>query len=516
MILRLSSLALQAILTTGLVQSAFAVEIPTDTPVSSLLVSANQFLAQGNFNDALAFFDAAVLRDPENYLTLFKRGAAYLSLGRNSQATQDFDKVLTIKPDFEGALLQRGKLRAKSGEWAAATSDYQALGEAGKQHVDELEQAQAGSVLAVIASEKEDWEDCVQQAGVAIRIASQHTNLRRLRARCRLEKGEIHEAIGDIQHVLNLAPQIIEPHLQATNLLFYSLGDTDRALTQIRKCLHSDPDSKPCKTLYRRLKKLEKPMKRLSELKEKRQWTATSKLLAGSKEDAGLIADIKADIEQLRADKTLNDKTPMELLGSLLDTACEAYVEVKNSKQADVYCDETEKVVPDSVNVKIHRAEKAIKAESFEEAVRILSDAKEQAPQHGRINGLLNEAHTLLKRSKQKDYYKVLGVARDADDRTIKRAYRQLTKQFHPDKAHVHGFTKEEAQTKMSSINEAYEVISNPELRQRFDNGDDPNSQQQQQPFQGSPFGGHQQFVFQHGGFPGGTFKFPGGGFQFQ
>lgn len=56
----------------------------------------------------------------------------------------------------------------------------------------------------------------------------------------------------------------------------------------------------------------------------------------------------------------------------------------------------------------------------------------------------------------------------------------------------------------MAAINEAYEVLSNPELKARFDRGDDPNSHEQQQhPFQqgGNPFGG---------GFPGG---FPGGGF---
>ena len=69
----------------------------------------------------------------------------------------------------------------------------------------------------------------------------------------------------------------------------------------------------------------------------------------------------------------------------------------------------------------------------------------------------------------------------------------------------------EEAQKKMAAINEAYEVLSDPELKERFDRGDDPNSNEQQQghPFHGSPFGG-QQFMFRQGG---GSFKFQGGGF---
>lgn len=132
---------------------------------------------------------------------------------------------------------------------------------------------------------------------------------------------------------------------------------------------------------------------------------------------------------------------------------------------------------------------------------------------------MMEEAHNLLRRSKQKDYYKVLGVPRDADEREIKKAYRKLTKQHHPDKASVHGMTKEEAEKKMAQINEAYEVLSDPELKARFDRGDDPNDPNPGgMPFQGSPFGGGgQQFFFKTGpgqGFPGGGF--PGGSFQFQ
>lgn len=84
----------------------------------------------------------------------------------------------------------------------------------------------------------------------------------------------------------------------------------------------------------------------------------------------------------------------------------------------------------------------------------------------------------------------------------------------HPDKGG--------SEAKMAAVNEAYEVLSNPELRQRFDNGDDPNDPMAGQgghPFQGGFPGGNPFAQFFHGpgggggGFPGGGF--PGGGFQF-
>jgi DnaJ homolog subfamily C member 3 len=149
-------------------------------------------------------------------------------------------------------------------------------------------------------------------------------------------------------------------------------------------------------------------------------------------------------------------------------------------------------------------------AEEYEASINTLKKAGEIRPDKGdTINPLIQKAQVALKRSKSKDYYKVLGVSHDADDRQIKSAYRKLSKQYHPDKAAKLSISKEEAEKKMATINEAYEVLSDPELRARFDRGDDPNSHEQQNPFQGSPFGhGGQPFMFQQGGPGGGQFKF--------
>jgi DnaJ family protein C protein 3 len=180
------------------------------------------------------------------------------------------------------------------------------------------------------------------------------------------------------------------------------------------------------------------------------------------------------------------------------------------------YCTEALTYNPTSLPGLLAKAQQQLNDDEFEAATSTLNEAKEAHGNTDRINTLLQEAQTLLKRSKQKDYYKVLGVTRDASEREIKKAFRKLTLQFHPDKAASQGIDKEEAQKKMASINEAYEVLSDPELKARFDRGDDPNDQQGNSPFQqGSPFGHGQQFMFKQGGFPGGSFQFQGGGFQF-
>lgn len=66
--------------------------------------------------------------------------------------------------------------------------------------------------------------------------------------------------------------------------------------------------------------------------------------------------------------------------------------------------------------------------------------------------------------AKKKDYYQVLGVEKTADEKVIKQAYRRLAKKYHPD-----ANPDKNAEARFKEINEAYEVLSDPEKRSRYD-----------------------------------------------
>ncbi|MGL5306857.1 MAG: molecular chaperone DnaJ, partial [Aeromonas veronii] len=65
----------------------------------------------------------------------------------------------------------------------------------------------------------------------------------------------------------------------------------------------------------------------------------------------------------------------------------------------------------------------------------------------------------------KRDFYEVLGVAKDADDREIKKAYKRLAMKYHPDRNQGDAASEE----KFKEVKEAYEVLTDANLRARYD-----------------------------------------------
>ena len=66
----------------------------------------------------------------------------------------------------------------------------------------------------------------------------------------------------------------------------------------------------------------------------------------------------------------------------------------------------------------------------------------------------------------KKDYYEILGIKRKADEKEIKKAYRRLAKQYHPD---TYKGDKKDAEEKFKEISEAYEVLIDKDKRAKYD-----------------------------------------------
>ncbi|KAI8612005.1 DnaJ domain-containing protein, partial [Chytriomyces sp. MP71] len=174
--------------------------------------------------------------------------------------------------------------------------------------------------------------------------------------------------------------------------------------------------------------------------------------------------------------------------------------------------------------LKLHlrRADSYLKQEAYDKAVRDYHVCAEIKPEDREIAGALKRAQKAEKMAKRKDYYKILGVEKGADDGAVKKAYRKMALQYHPDKqAALPEEERLECDTKFKEISEAYSVLSDPQKKEMFDSGMDVDGASASGGMGGSPFGGGggadmedilRMFMgAQGGGFPGGGRGFGGG-----
>ena len=150
-------------------------------------------------------------------------------------------------------------------------------------------------------------------------------------------------------------------------------------------------------------------------------------------------------------------------------------------------------------------------------------------------DGNAYESGQTAKNAKRKDYYKILGVPRDANEAMIKKAYRKAAMKWHPDRwASKSEREQKVAETNFKHVGESYGVLSDDKKRQRYDSGVDIQDLDNEHAGHGGMGGMDPSDLFAmfmgggmgggmrgrgggvprrggRGGFPGGMGGFPGG-----
>jgi len=135
----------------------------------------------------------------------------------------------------------------------------------------------------------------------------------------------------------------------------------------------------------------------------------------------------------------------------------------KMDKHADALTDLNQAIElkADYAKALVKRSEVNLTLENYQAAVYDLEQANKIDPSGFNVQSKLREAKSELKKSLRKDYYKILGVKKDAVDSEIKKSYRKLALKWHPDKnAHLDDEMKKEAEVKFKDIAEAYAILS--------------------------------------------------------
>lgn len=190
---------------------------------------------------------------------------------------------------------------------------------------------------------------------------------------------------------------------------------------------------------------------------------------------------------------------------------------LKQSLSAVQDCSKALELDPAYHKALLKRARLYLELEKYEEAVQDFDAASKADPSNSDVRRELRNAQLELKKSKRKDYYKILELSKDADEEAIRKSYKKQALKWHPDRIAT-GTEEEKAEydRKFKDIGEAYKILSDPQAKARYDSGQDleeeggmSHSNVDVQNIFASMFGGgHPGFSF-GGGFPGGF----GGGF---
>ncbi|XP_046393487.1 dnaJ homolog subfamily C member 3 [Ischnura elegans] len=443
--------------------------------VNKHLEMGRDLLSRGQLQDALSHYHAAVEGDPNNHLTYFKRGTVYLALGKSKVALSDVDKVLELKPDFIPARLQRANILLKQGDLDESQKEYERV----LLHDPENEEAYNGHariypIKEDIARAKEllryhDYHNAIAVLGRVIEVCAWDPTLRELRADVYTSLEEMSLAIADVRAATRLRSDNTAGLHRLAKLL-YQLGDAESSLKEVRECLKLDPDHKECFTLYKQVKKLAKYLLEMEEAKSSKSYKECS-------ESAKKVLKLENKVEpivfeaQSHLCKCLHEDG--QITASL--EACGAALALRQTP--DVYCD---------------RAEAYIAGEMYDDAIHDYHRALEIDSNFPRAKEGIQRAQKLQKQSERRDYYKILDVKRSATKKEIIKAYRKAAQKWHPD--NFQGDEKKIAEKRFIDIAAAKEVLTDPEKRQRFDNGEDPLD-----PESGNQYGGANGFnPFQH------------------
>ncbi|XP_017911925.1 PREDICTED: dnaJ homolog subfamily C member 3 isoform X2 [Capra hircus] len=470
-------------------------ECGVNADVEKHLELGKKLLAAGQLADALSQFHAAVDGDPDNYIAYYRRATVFLAMGKSKAALPDLTKVIELKMDFTAARLQRGHLLLKQGKLDEAEDDFKKVL---KSNPSENEEREAQSQLvksdemqrlrsqALDAFESSDFAAAITFLDKILEVCVWDAELRELRAECFIKEGEPRKAISDLKASSKLKNDNTEAFYKISTL-YYELGDHELSLSEVRECLKLDQDHKRCFAHYKQVKKLNKLIESAEELiKDGRYTDAISKYES--------VMKTEPDVHEY----TIRSK----------ERICHCFSKDEKPVEAIRVCSEVLQVEPDNVNALKDRAEAYLIEEMYDEAIQDYETAQEHNENDQQIREGLEKAQRLLKQSQRRDYYKILGVKRNAKKQEIIKAYRKLALQWHPDNFQNEE-EKKKAEKKFIDIAAAKEVLSDPEMRKKFDDGEDPLDAESQQGGGGNPF--HRSWNSWQGFNPfssGGPFRF--------
>ncbi|KAG6829473.1 hypothetical protein H0H87_011344 [Tephrocybe sp. NHM501043] len=447
----------------------------TPEPKGAYITLAEKLKEQGNvsfkagrYGEAIDLYTKAIEFNPAEPAYLTNRAASYMALKKFRPALDDCQQASNLQSatPTSKTLLRLGRCQLALGSTAAALSTIRAILTIEPQNAAAIQLRDKVQVLEGhirnldSARKRKNWglarlalDKCLQ--AIEGEGAEIPTEWRTWRVELELAKGNWDAANIAANDALRLSPN--SPDILAVRgLVLFLSGKLPQATQHVNSALRLDPGHEAARRLRIRVKDVER-------LKE----DGNVSFKAGKYGDA--ISKYSEALDRIGDSE--EEGGGGHIRATLLSNRATTLLKLERHQEALIDTEASLAIVPTSFKALRTRARLNLHFEKCDASIADFKSAIENAGGEATeadiraLRGELKKAEAALKRSKTKDYYKILGIARDCSESDIKKAYRRESLKHHPDK----GGDEE----KFKLVSEAYAVLSDPQRRERYDMGED-------------------------------------------
>ncbi|XP_043644416.1 dnaJ homolog subfamily C member 7 isoform X1 [Drosophila teissieri] len=421
----------------------------------------DQYKAQ-NYQNALKFYTDAISLCPDSAAYYGNRAACYMMLLNFNSALTDARHAIRIDPGFEKAYVRVAKCCLALGDIIGTEQAVKMVSELNSQSTAVAGEQTAVQKLRQLEAtiqtnyDTKAYRNVVFYLDSALKLAPACLKYRLLKAECLAFLGRCDEALDIAVGVMKLDTTSADA-IYVRGLCLYYTDNLDKGILHFERALTLDPD-------HYKSKQMRSKCKQLKEMKENGNMLFKS----GRYREAHVIYTDALKIDE--HNKDINSK--------LLYNRALVNTRIGNLREAVADCNRVLELNNQYLKALLLRARCYNDLEKFEESVADYETALqlEKTPE---IKRLLREAKFALKKSKRKDYYKILGIGRNATDDEVKKAYRKKALVHHPDRhANSSAEERKEEELKFKEVGEAYAILSDARKKARYDSGQDIEEQE--------------------------------------
>jgi DnaJ family protein C protein 7 len=410
-----------------------------------------------NFTEARNFYTSAIEIDPAEPSLYTNRASCNLQLSNFQEALRDCNRALETSPNFAKAFFRAGQALLGLGRIEEAEMRFRRGYEISKDKsfVPEIEKTGKIKSLVAIASQQEQKKKLAEALKTyedLLKLCPQAIPFKVKKAELLLETKQYKEASSIAVDILqNDDPSNAEAMFIKGRCYYYE-GNPAQATAMLRNALSMDPDNVKIQQFRRHIQKLEQAKEEANKLFR----------------EGSLDAAYQKYTEALELDP-LNNAFNSQLYNNRATVAFKM-------KKYELALDDSTKAIelnPGYSKAYSKRAQCYCELEKYEEALHDLNRVSELEPgENQELNRQIKQVHQLAKKLRKKDYYKILGISKNATDDEIRTAYRKQSSLNHPDRF-VDEKEKKAANERFQDIGEANAILSDPNKRRMYDSGAD-------------------------------------------